>query len=110
MAKRAKVVNKVHFEQLKMLMVELNDFGVGVRFWHVPRLYNEEADPWASKAFNCGSCIITDVLRSGEKSDVNRPCMYHKSLQTLRWGWRRKTCLGIINVAINAIVFVSIAI
>lgn len=49
----AKVVNKEYFELLERLVVELNGLGVEVRFWHVPREYNQEADALANKALDC---------------------------------------------------------
>ena len=36
-AKGTKVVNSEYFEQLEELVLELNELGVEVRFWHVPR-------------------------------------------------------------------------
>ncbi|TVY15743.1 Ribonuclease H1 [Lachnellula arida] len=49
---RAKVVNRERFEVLEKLVVELNGLGVEVRFWHVPREYNKEADALANKALD----------------------------------------------------------
>lgn len=50
-SKNTAVANAALFKKLLRLVERLNELGVEVLFWHVPRAYNRKADSLANQAF-----------------------------------------------------------